>query len=941
MAGTSLDRSNRSKIQYGNGIPISATRGNIYIDIDSHQLYFKYGSTWISTSDLSIDLDEAYNEGSSITVDSGSINLTSPDNSNNNVLAIVQNDTTNNKAGLTISANTTSSSTDSDFSIGGESILLDGTNTTKIIRSNDNLLIGSMYSSEDTAAFIKFTAETDYAPFVDILSKKNHSDYSDSSATTVRIRSVNNAHGQGIVSLIATGSTYNSQLGIVNLTADNFNINSATLFNDPYISGASDWTNPIPLISSSSEIDDAYTLLGDTEGSLLALILTASADTTYSDGTGLDLTGTVFSLDHLGIQNLTDPGADRLLGWDQSAGASAWFSLTGLSFTGTSVVAELNHLNDVAVHSTIPADGNVIAWDDGAGKWNLADTITSSNHDPGSSIFASWNLGSTGSTGLGGGWYLSNNTGGYTLSELGTDDTIYSGGGYGYYAISAGTYSGLLYSSIHVSSDGVYFLTPTINNWSTWASNKFHVCASTYETASLYGLGPSTAPANSGIGEADSEKSIMSGILAAAYVPATSVAYGDSNGFQTGDVSKLSFTSVLGQNLLLCGVIGMLSDGTDGTLVSAGKLKLDDGYRTSSTWSDGLVIADSAAEWSALKAALGSEMSLVAALTATASGGSLQTAYDNGRAIAIGANNTPVTITVPSDYTGSCLALTNSRTSNATELVNIYNDCGWTSSVEPYGIFFQGDAGDIEGQLYTSLGHRIWTNDGCISVGKSVNTSSYASRSFYRSYLSGIESSDHRNIAEVCATTVDQSTDISAYIRVGVDYSAANTPYTFLDMSAGTGVLTLSGSSIYCNDRTVTNIKNASFDDDVDTLTPSLGVVAFNAATGSPGGHISTSSDITTFNVTRPVGHGAGVIITILADGDDIDVGGMSGCFFDEDTEDTFVLWPESGNNPDVGAVTISDGYIGVISLNWRKTSSGNLLCVGHFGIHVEAVPVI
>ena len=48
-----------------------------------------------------------------------------------------------------------------------------------------------------------------------------------------------------------------------------------------------------------------------------------------------DYTSTV-SLEHLGIQDLTDPNADRILFWDDSAGASKWLSLgTGLAFSDT------------------------------------------------------------------------------------------------------------------------------------------------------------------------------------------------------------------------------------------------------------------------------------------------------------------------------------------------------------------------------------------------------------------------------------------------------------------------------------------------------------------------------------------------------------------------------------------------------------------------------
>ena len=47
-------------------------------------------------------------------------------------------------------------------------------------------------------------------------------------------------------------------------------------------------------------------------------------DTTYSAGTGLDLTTTTFSLSHLGLESLTDPNADRILYWNDTSNATDW-----------------------------------------------------------------------------------------------------------------------------------------------------------------------------------------------------------------------------------------------------------------------------------------------------------------------------------------------------------------------------------------------------------------------------------------------------------------------------------------------------------------------------------------------------------------------------------------------------------------------------------------
>jgi len=81
------------------------------------------------------------------------------------------------------------------------------------------------------------------------------------------------------------------------------------------------------------------------------LITQTGADTftgrSVAAGTGIGVTNgngvsgnPTVALSHLGIESLTDPNADRLLFWDDSAGATAWLTLgTNLSITGTTLNA--------------------------------------------------------------------------------------------------------------------------------------------------------------------------------------------------------------------------------------------------------------------------------------------------------------------------------------------------------------------------------------------------------------------------------------------------------------------------------------------------------------------------------------------------------------------------------------------------------------------------
>ena len=71
---------------------------------------------------------------------------------------------------------------------------------------------------------------------------------------------------------------------------------------------------------------------------------TTGTVTSVATGTGLTggtitSTGTI-SLSHLGIESLTDPNADRIMFWDDSAGAMAWLSAgTNVTISGTTISA--------------------------------------------------------------------------------------------------------------------------------------------------------------------------------------------------------------------------------------------------------------------------------------------------------------------------------------------------------------------------------------------------------------------------------------------------------------------------------------------------------------------------------------------------------------------------------------------------------------------------
>lgn len=98
-------------------------------------------------------------------------------------------------------------------------------------------------------------------------------------------------------------------------------------------------------------------------------------------GNGLSITGTSISASVLGIEALVDPNADRIFFWDDSAGTSAFLTAgTGLTITGTTlttdgatatvtfanVTAQPIYISSIAALTDPNAD-RILFWDDSAG----------------------------------------------------------------------------------------------------------------------------------------------------------------------------------------------------------------------------------------------------------------------------------------------------------------------------------------------------------------------------------------------------------------------------------------------------------------------------------------------------------------------------------------------------------------------------------------------
>lgn len=141
------------------------------------------------------------------------------------------------------------------------------------------------------------------------------------------------------------------------------------------------------------------------------------------------------ALSHLGLEALIDPGADRLLFWDDSATATAWLSLgTGLQLSATTL--SLAHLGLESL--TNPGGDRLLFWDDSEGAlgWNtlgagLVQTAAtlSVDHDATANYVADEHIAHSGVTltagdGItGGGDISASRTFNLDFSDLATTDT--------------------------------------------------------------------------------------------------------------------------------------------------------------------------------------------------------------------------------------------------------------------------------------------------------------------------------------------------------------------------------------------------------------------------------------------------------------------------------------------------------------------------------------
>ncbi len=87
-------------------------------------------------------------------------------------------------------------------------------------------------------------------------------------------------------------------------------------------------------------VGDIQALTDPNADTILGWDDSASAAINYTIGAGLTTSTTTISVSLLGIESLTDPGADRILFWDDSDSAVEWLQLSGLTITTNTLAVD-------------------------------------------------------------------------------------------------------------------------------------------------------------------------------------------------------------------------------------------------------------------------------------------------------------------------------------------------------------------------------------------------------------------------------------------------------------------------------------------------------------------------------------------------------------------------------------------------------------------------
>lgn len=265
-------------------------------------------------------------------------------------------------SGNDLTLNSTSNATKGEVRIANNTIIVDETDNQVGIGLSPDVLTNSEALNVDGMIMLLEetsgpSSETGYGKFYNLNGVPY---FMDGGGTTYNL--VNNGTDEEVYDLIGGMVTGNTETGIT-VTHDDPNNKLDFVVSDTTVAGDTGSTGMTPgdTLTVAGGTDISTAMSGDTltinytgsggSGTMTTVKNNGSqvggADIVTLDfGTALTATESPdteinIELDHLGIEDLTDPGADRIFFWDDSAGNAEWLELDG-SLTITTTVLDVD-----------------------------------------------------------------------------------------------------------------------------------------------------------------------------------------------------------------------------------------------------------------------------------------------------------------------------------------------------------------------------------------------------------------------------------------------------------------------------------------------------------------------------------------------------------------------------------------------------------------------
>ncbi len=385
-------------IFYVPGTAPDTTEGNLYYSSSLDALVLRTASAWVTLEaggDFS-SLDEGYNGGAAIDVDSGAVTMTAGNADDNDVLAVVQDDTGTTSAVVITNAGS------------GSSIEIDGTSGNDIEGTGDvwavttaglGTLVGLTVGAEDIQ--LENGGEIQNVVDTELRFMENSEDFildfTDDGITTksgTGVVAINwgdiDAH-TGLAS-IAGDAAADFAISAANSGTFNFTIAQAgTGDNQVIISSAGTATNAIALTASvagitATALDDITIQVTSSTGGEDILItqvggndssITLTAAGTGADAIGLVATGggvAITAVDDLILTCASTAGADDIV--IQQTGAQDASILLKAAGTGDDAISSVASAGGVLVQSTGATDNHIVISSSGTSNNALQVTTT-------------------------------------------------------------------------------------------------------------------------------------------------------------------------------------------------------------------------------------------------------------------------------------------------------------------------------------------------------------------------------------------------------------------------------------------------------------------------------------------------------------------------------------------------------------------------------------